>query len=392
MDDVGGVCTHRARRRLRITFVNYGLHCGGAERTISLLANAWSEIGHQVTIVTLSSDLPFFRLGADIRHVALGLQSDSKSVVAATTANLVRIFRLRSAIRKTQPDVVVSFTVHTNIRVLLATAGLGIPRIICERTDPQVLHVGPFWSFLRRLTYRNAEAVQCLTDNVASWVRPLVSGVVSVIPNPVLASTTSTQSSIELPGQYRVAAMGRLHPVKGFELLFRAFARLSSQFSQWSLILIGEGTERVPLERLRDELGLRGRIHLLGKLENPNAVLSDCHLFVLSSSREGFPGALCEAMACGLPVISFDCPSGPRFIVRHGVDGLLVSSGDLQGLTSAMELLMSSHELRARMAARGPEIVERFGMQNFMDKWNALLDKLIPQVSAEKLSGQSQKC
>jgi len=377
---------------LRITFVNYGLHCGGAERTISLLANAWSEIGHQVTIVTLSSDLPFFRLGVDIRHVALGLQSDSKSVVAATTANLVRIFRLRSAIRKTQPDVVVSFTVHTNIRVLLATAGLGIPRIICERTDPQVLHVGPFWSFLRRLTYRNAEAVQCLTDNVASWVRPLVSGVVSVIPNPVLASTTSTQSSIELPGQYRVAAMGRLHPVKGFELLFRAFARLSSQFSQWSLILIGEGTERVPLERLRDELGLRGRIHLLGKLENPNAVLSDCHLFVLSSSREGFPGALCEAMACGLPVISFDCPSGPRFIVRHGVDGLLVSSGDLQGLTSAMELLMSSHELRARMAARGPEIVERFGMQNFMDKWNALLDKLIPQVSAEKLSGQSQKC
>ena len=386
------MCTHRARRRLRITFVNYGLHCGGAERTISLLANAWSEIGHQVTIVTLSSDLPFFRLDAGIRHVALGLQSDSKSVVAATMANLGRIFRLRSAIRKTQPDIIVSFTVHTNIRVLLATAGLGIPRIICERTDPQVLHVGPFWSFLRRLTYRNAEAVQCLTDNVASWVRPLVSGVVSVIPNPVLTSTTRTQSSIELPGEYRVAAMGRLHRVKGFELLFRAFAHLSSQFSQWSLILIGEGSERVPLERLRDELGLRDRIHLLGELENPNDVLRDCHLFVLSSSREGFPGALCEAMACGLPVISFDCPSGPRFIVRHGVDGLLVNSGDLQGLASAMELLMSSHELRARMSARGPEIVERFGMQNFIDNWNSLLDKLVPQLSTEKLSGQSQKC
>ncbi len=186
--------------------------------------------------------------------------------------------------------------------------------------------------------------------------------------------------------------MGRLHPVKGFESLFRAFARLSSQFSQWSLILIGEGSERVPLERLRDELGLGDRIHLLGKLENPNEVLRDCHLFVLSSSREGFPGALCEAMACGLPVISFDCPSGPGFIVRHGVDGLLVNSGDLQGLTSAMKLLMSSHELRARMAARGPEIVERFGMQNFMDNWNSLLDKLVPHLSTETLSGQGQKC
>jgi GalNAc-alpha-(1->4)-GalNAc-alpha-(1->3)-diNAcBac-PP-undecaprenol alpha-1,4-N-acetyl-D-galactosaminyltransferase len=392
MDDVRGVCNNRARRRLRITFVNYGLHCGGAERTISLLANAWSEIGHQVTVVTLSSDLPFFRLRADIRHVALGLQSNSKSVVAATLANLARISRLRSAIGKTQPDVIVSFTVHTNIRVLLATAGLGVPRIICERTDPQVLHVGPFWSFLRRLTYRNAEAVQCLTDNVARWVEPLVTGIVAVIPNPVLASTTSTQDSIKLRGQYRVAAMGRLHPVKGFELLFRAFARISSQFSEWSLILIGEGSERVPLERLRDELGLRDRIRLLGKLENPNAVLRDCHLFVLSSSREGFPGALCEAMACGLPVISFDCPSGPRFIVRHGVDGLLVNSGDLQGLQSAMELLMSNRELRTRMAARGPEIVERFGMQTFMDKWNSLLGELLPQLSAEKLSGQSQKC
>lgn len=392
MDDIGGVRTHCARRGLRITFVNYGLHCGGAERTLSQLANAWSEIGHQVTIVTLSSDLPFFRLGANVRHVALGVQSKSKNVVGAAMANLGRVFRLRSAIRETQPDLIVSFTVHTNIRVLLATIGLGIPRIICERTDPQVLHVGPFWSFLRRLTYRNAEAVQCLTENVAKWVRPLVAGIVAVIPNPVLANTTSTQDSMKLPGQYRVAAMGRLHPVKGFELLFRAFARLSSQFSEWSLVLIGEGAERVPLERLRDELGLRDRIQLLGKLENPHAVLRDCHLFVLSSSREGFPGALCEAMACGLPVISFDCPSGPRFIMRHGVDGLLVNSGDLQGLSSAMELLMSNSELRARMAARGPEIVERFGMQKFMDKWNSLLDELVPQISAEKLSGQSQKC
>jgi GalNAc-alpha-(1->4)-GalNAc-alpha-(1->3)-diNAcBac-PP-undecaprenol alpha-1,4-N-acetyl-D-galactosaminyltransferase len=377
---------------VRITFVNYGLHCGGAEKTISLLANAWKEIGHQVTVVTLSSDLPFFRLGKDIRHVALGLQSNSKSVLAAGMANLMRIFRLRSAIRNTQPDVIVSFTVHTNIRVLLATVRLEIPRIICERTDPQVLDVGPFWSFLRRLTYRNAEAVQCLTDNVASWVRPLAKGVVTVIPNPVLPSPCLAQSSTKLPGQYRVAAMGRLHPVKGFELLFRAFAGLSSQFSQWSLILIGEGSERIPLEKLRDKLGLRERIHLLGTVENPNSVLNDCHLFVLSSSREGFPGALCEAMACGLPVISFDCPSGPRFIVRHGVDGLLVNPRDLHGLTSAMELLMSNGELRARMAARGPEIVERFGMQNFMDKWNSLLDKLVPQLSAEKLAGQSQKC
>jgi GalNAc-alpha-(1->4)-GalNAc-alpha-(1->3)-diNAcBac-PP-undecaprenol alpha-1,4-N-acetyl-D-galactosaminyltransferase len=373
---------------MRITLVNCGLHCGGAERTISFLANTWADIGHQVTIVTLSSDAPFFPLAANVRHLPLELQSSSRSVVEATMANLARVFRLRSAIRKTQPDAIVSFTVHTNIRVLLATAGLGIPRIICERTDPQVLQVGPFWSLLRRLTYRNAEAVQCLTDNVAEWVQPLVTGIVTVIPNPVSVSTTSTQGSIELPGKYRVAAMGRLHPVKGFEFLFRAFARLSSRFPQWSLILIGEGSERVPLERLRDELGLRRRIHLLGRLEDPAPVLRDCHLFVLSSSREGFPGTLCEAMACGLPVISFDCPSGPRFIVRDGVDGLLVNSGDLDGLISAMEALMSNRELRARMAARSPEIVERFGLQSFIDKWNSLLGKVAPQPSPENLSGQ----
>jgi GalNAc-alpha-(1->4)-GalNAc-alpha-(1->3)-diNAcBac-PP-undecaprenol alpha-1,4-N-acetyl-D-galactosaminyltransferase len=358
---------------MRLMLVNSDLGCGGAERVLALLANAWVRCGKQVMLLTISSDPPFYALDPAVEYRGLGLASKSGNTAIALLANLDRVKGLRAVVREWSPDVVISFTVHTNIRTLIATAGLRVPTVVCEHTDPEQLRLAPVWRSLRRVTYPKAEVVTCLTPNALEWLAPMLRGKGYVLPNPVVVPDAKAALKPALPGNRRVVAMGRLHPAKGFDVLLRAFANLADKHRDWDLLILGDGPLRAELETLIAELGLTRRAHLLGRLQDPFSVLRASDLFVLSSSREGFPVSLCEAMACGLPAISFDCPSGPAYIIREGIDGLLVANGDLDALSAAMERLMSNADERKAMAARGPEVAQRFSLSRFLSTWDEIL-------------------
>ncbi|AFY52861.1 glycosyltransferase [Rivularia sp. PCC 7116] len=373
--------TTTIRDKIKLTLIIYSLSSGGAERVISILANYWAEKGWKITLLTLVSnqDIPFYKLDSRINQVALGIAKESPNKIFGLWNNLNSIRILRSAINQSQPDVVISFMDTVNVLTLLATKGLNIPVLISERNNPIKSCTEGIWTKLRKWTYPSADAIIVQTQRIQNYFQLQLQKRILIIPNPVvlpsIARGKNLQTTCEKADKLLIA-MGRLEEQKGFDLLLQAFAKLEDKYPQWKLVILGEGSLRPQLELLREQLELTERIDLPGRVKNPHEYLQRADLFVMSSRFEGFPNALCEAMACGLAVISFDCPTGPREIISHGRDGILVPNEDLPALTVAMENLMSDEKERQRLASNAPKIVQRFNLESVAQKWEELIDKL----------------
>ena len=360
---------------MRIAFVIYSLGAGGAERVASTLINYWVSAGEQVTLVTLDSvQRDFYRIDARVKRIALGLTSESKNRREFIRNNLRRVKSLRAFFRSFEFDIVVSFIDKTNVMVLLATLGLGVPVIVSERIDPRKYAIGTVAAGLRRLLYPSARAVVVQTAGISQWARRIVrKEAIHVIPNPISEQFLGSHRSNRTSAHHTVVAMGRMEPQKGFDRLLAAFAKCAEKHPEWTLRIVGEGAERPSLQELTIKLRLESRIRLDTVTKEPEKVFRDSDLFVLSSRYEGFPTVLLEAMACGLAVISFDCPSGPREIIRHGIDGVLVPPDDVEALAKAMDRLMGAQQQRRRLAAHAVEVSERFGLSRVMAMWSDVL-------------------
>lgn len=360
---------------MRLTLVIPALEAGGAERVMATLANAWAGRGWPVTLLTFDDGAkpPFYRLDPAIDHRPLGIAGASGSPLAAVANNLRRLRVLRRAIAASRPDAVVSFMDQTNVLVLLATRGLGLPILVAEHNDPAQHPIGRGWGTLRRVLYPRAARVVMLTERAADFFPDPIRRRVAVVPNPIVISDTDPADGAGHGDGRTLVAVGRLDAQKGFDLLLAALAPIAPNHPAWRLVIWGEGPQRVDLERLRDDLGLAGWVRLPGTTDRIHQELDTSDLFVLSSRYEGFPMALCEAMAVGLPVVAFDCPSGPREIVRPGIDGVLVSPEDVPALADALDRLMGDPAERRRLARRAPEVLDRFGLEPVLAIWDDVL-------------------
>jgi GalNAc-alpha-(1->4)-GalNAc-alpha-(1->3)-diNAcBac-PP-undecaprenol alpha-1,4-N-acetyl-D-galactosaminyltransferase len=283
---------------------------------------------------------------------------------------------VRRALRAARPDVIISFMDKTNVLALLATRGLRVPVMVSERSDPSHNKIGSIWRFLRRLTYPLADVLICQSTAALAYYDSFMATKGCVIPNPLIGPPMISAMKGDFGLQRnsrRVVAMGALVVHKGFDLLIEAFGSVKLKYPDWSLTILGEGPLRRELEKKVDGLGLSGRVRLPGQVADPLSELRTADLFVLSSRFEGFPNALLEAMACGLPVISFNCPSGPSEIIRDGVDGVLIPPQDVKALAAALDRLMGDKIERGRLASRAPEVLDRYNVSQVMNKWDALL-------------------
>lgn len=364
---------------LRLTLVIHGMSAGGAERVMKVLADGWAARGDEVALITLdTADSDFYHCDERVKRVGLGIKAESAGPVSALTHNLGRVAALRRAIRASRPQVIISFTDSTNVLALLAARGLGAPVIACEHIDPFRHSVGPLWGALRRLTYPRAGAVVGVTKAAEDFVRRFVRHrPVLTLPNPIEPPPPPADLPRLWPEGPALLAMGRLDPQKNFPLLIRAFAAAGAACPHWRLVILGEGPLRPELEALAAGLGLAGRVHLPGRVDDPFTHLRRAQIFVMSSDYEGFPMSLLEAMSCGLPVVATDCGTGMREIVRPGVDGLLTPVGDEAALARTLTGLMQDPARRAALAAAAPEVCQRFGLARILGLWDELFRRVL---------------
>ncbi len=375
------------------------LRAGGAERVLSRMASYWAQRDWPITLVTLEpTSADFYPVHSEVKRVGLDASGVSTSLWRALRSNRHRVQLIRRAIRASRPEVVISFMVPTTIITLLAARPERVPVIVSERTDPSRAPLARIWAALRRVTYPWAVAVVVQTPDVERWAHSFLrKDRVHVIPNPVAApppldaSAQASATSIAVASQAddgacHVLSVGRMDANKGFDLLIRAFAQCRANRPAWQLTILGDGKERPRLEALAKDLGVASHVHLPGTVRDPTPALFGADMFVLSSRYEGFPNALLEAMAVGLPVIATNS-RGPSRIVRNDVDGLLVPVDDVAALATAMAGLMDDEPRRRRLGQRATEVAERFNVDRIMATWEAV----IAEVLVHQASGNGRK-
>ena len=223
-----------------------------------------------------------------------------------------------------------------------------------------------FWDQHIMRSLKKCNIVVALTKEDASYWKQYTTKI-AVIPNML----TITPKKVRDYNIKRVIAIGRFSHQKGFDLLLEAWYIINKSISDWHLYIYGN-ENREPYQRIVDKYQMNHNTHLMGATKDIVEEISKSSLFVMSSRFEGFPLVLGEAMSCGLPCVSFDCPYGPRDIITDGEDGILVENGNIDALARALEKLMEDVTLRKSMGEKAINNVSRYDRDTIMKQWEQL--------------------
>ena len=331
----------------RIVVFMPNLAGGGAERVTLALCKGLIHEGHHVQLVVSAATGPL----SDEAQSALGVADLRQPRVFRSLPGLVRL------LNRQRPAVVISVLSHANLVAALAVrlSGCGAKLIVMHHNTMSInVRESPRWRdrlmpALCGLFYPMADVICSVSEGVASDLsqasripRPTI----RVLPNPVDYSAIQELGSQDVPAGVipdgdgpLILAVGRLEKQKDFATLIRAVAALPGHYR---LVILGDGSLRPSLQALIDSLGIASRVSLPGYLANPYPVYASADVFALSSLWEGLPTVLLEAMAFDLPLVSTDCRSGPREILRDGEYGTLVPVGDAESMTRALEKAANS--------------------------------------------------
>ncbi|TYP83848.1 glycosyltransferase involved in cell wall biosynthesis [Nitrosomonas communis] len=367
------------------------LEGGGMQRIVLQLAEAFAKSGIQVEVVTghgaggTTGELPS---GVSIRYLPRSnILTSSLALLQARPHDVLRLlpfltplkpdmfWRLPALIeylRTARPDAVLAAGTQSNLAAIIARAATGLPArlVVSEHNTLSIVAHRGHGLFRRaypRLVqrfYLEADAIAAVSRGVAqdlAHTAHLPEELITLVYNPVDAERVVRvgQMPVEHPwltdrSRPLILGVGRLHRQKDFPTLIRAFA-IAHKKRDLRLVIVGEGSERRMLETLSHQLGVQDSVLMPGFVDNPFAWMSHASLFVLSSAWEGFALVLLEALASGCPVISTDCPNGPREILQDGTYGTLVPIGDPEAMAGAMLATLAAPPDAVYLQARAAE-------------------------------------
>jgi glycosyltransferase involved in cell wall biosynthesis len=336
---------------------------GGIERFTVQLANAMTQRGHRVFLLTYAPE------GAS--HV-FTLNPNVRLVHYLHTGDQSYLPLLRRQIQDCEPDVLVSPASHNNHLLWCAILdGTEIPWVYSEHNDPSVIE-NEFWNAAERT------AVLCAADRLHF----LLDGYRAAMPDSVQERACFIPHAVDIPrsiderppdGERTLLAVGRLAEQKQYIPLIQSFALLTRDFPQWRLKIWGEGEERVRLQRRIASLGLQGRASLCGLTSEPERQYAAADLFCIPSRYEGFGIVVIEAMAHALPVVGFAGCAALNSLIRHGETGLLAPEMTARSLAAALRSLMENTNLRRRMGGNARTAAMEYAPERIFDAWETLL-------------------
>lgn len=364
---------------------------GGTERIFCDKMNWLAEVaGYEIVFVTYEQgNHPFaYPLSNKIRHVDLntrffttGAMSLLKRIRFKFTMPRLFKHRLRKLLDEIQPDVVVSTTYALPLfrEILSQPYRHVVESHVCYYQlllQKKFTHI----SWLDRKIARHllemlkrCEKVVVLTHKDAACWKGYDN--IEVIHNVVTNYPEKITDVADRPK--RIIAVGRLQAQKGFDLLIQSWQLIAARHPDWQLVVYGHGGDLQKLQQQLEKAGLTSSMTFAGATDNIYKEYQNSAFYVMSSRYEGWGLVLVEAMSCGLPCVSFDCPYGPSDIIRDGEDGLLVENGNIQQLAEKMELLINNKELRKRLGVRARLNAARFTSDNIMPQWTKLFETIV---------------
>jgi glycosyltransferase involved in cell wall biosynthesis len=336
---------------------------GGAERVMSVLANDWADKGHDIVLVLLAKGEKAYSLRENIKIIELGFENRGK--LTRIFDELKIFFSLRKILKTESHDFVLSFMAKYNSFTLLAASFVNLNVYVSDRNNPKN-KLPLFTSLLRKLTYKHAQGIIAQTALAKEIIKKETGNKnIEIIPNPIKVINFYN----DVKREKIILNIGRLHSQKGQIYLLEIFAKVKS--ADWKLVILGSGHLLESLQMKAKELQIEDQVDFRGNVSNVDEWYARSSIFAFTSLYEGFPNALAEAMAAGLPCISFDCETGPSELIKDAENGYLVPVRDLDAFTDKLELLMRNNELRKKIGNEAMELREKLESPKIADKFIA---------------------
>ncbi|MCB0480487.1 MAG: glycosyltransferase [Flavobacteriales bacterium] len=339
---------------------------GGAARVMSYIGNHVSTQSPAV-ILTLDQADSFYNLNNNVRVIHLNEMGDSNSVLEAIKSNKKRIKRIRKKILEFNPKSVLSFGTETNVLVLMALHGAGIPVYVSDRNDPFQKNENLYWRLLRKFYYPKAELIICQTKRSDGFIHSNIKGAKTrIIGNPVQIGEWNIEEK-----KKEILFVGRFQYAKGFDRIPLILKDLD--LKDWTVNVLGPSDDMEKIKSDCEQLLPNTQINFLGQVSNVESYYRSASIFVLPSRSEGFPNALLEAMSWGCVPVVFEV-GGTQDLIQHGVNGFVVRQGRFSEMTNQIGFLQKEDSVRNRMAQACIVKVKEFEMKHICEQWSQLLN------------------